>query len=30
MEYVFGLLIYIVILIYCTIKDKQFEKNRKK
>jgi len=30
MEYVFGLLIYLCILIYCTIKDKQFEKQRKK
>jgi len=30
MEYLFGLLIYIVILIYCKIKDKQYEKQRKK
>lgn len=30
MEYVFGALIYIMILIYCKIKDKQFEKQRKK
>jgi len=30
MEYVFGGLIYIGILIYCRIKDKQYEQQRKK
>ena len=30
MEYVFGALIYIMVLIYCTIKDKQEELKRKK